>query len=313
MLYYMRDTFFEQIYKRMSTDKKIFFITADVGAPVIDKISSEFSDRFINVGISEQNMINVVAGLAMEGFEVYAYGIASFFLRCIDQIRNSLLLTNQMNKLNVNLLATGKGVSYETAGPAHHCMEDLPVLNIFPGMELFVPSDSVMAREMAIELAMSKGVKYFCFDGKKLENLYVDNYQFELSDGFIEHTKGTDICIISQGSILSLALEVANNFKKLGIDTGVLDLFASLKSVNYDKFAKIISQYKKLIVIEEGYRDKGLLINTVKELTYNISKNISVYSFGFDDQYVFEVGPRTMHYSNCGLSIENVVNTVSGK
>ena len=308
---YMRDTFFKEIYERMALKDNIVFLTADVGSPVIDSIKKDFSKRFINVGIAEQNMINVAGGLAMEGFEVYAYGIASFFLRCIDQIRNSLLLSNQMSKLNVNLLATGKGVSYETAGPAHHCLEDLPVLDVFPGVELFIPSDSLMSKAMASQLAVNPGVKYFCFEGKKTGNIYRDDYVFDFLDGYIEHTAGQDVCIISQSSVINLAVKTADFLNSKNINPGIIDVFTSLKSLNTEKLTKILAKYSKIVVLEEGYREKGLLNYTMKELLRESNLNTELFNFGCDDRYIFEVGPRDMHYDNCGLSVDNVFNAIS--
>ena len=310
-MYYMRDSFLEQVYKRMKEQENIFVLSADVGAPVLDLIRRDFSDRFINTGIAEQNMINVAAGLAMEGFEVYAYSIASFFLRCADQIRNSLLLSDQMKRMNVNLLATGKGISYETAGPAHFCMEDLPTFDIFPGIGIFVPSDSQMAGKMADEIALKEGVKYFGFEGKKTPHIYDEDYKFNLSDGFIERGKGENICIISQGSILSLALSLKEKLNSIDINPGVIDLFTSCKSIDLEKISKIISKYKKLVVLDEGYRERGFLVNVVKKIAARVSKEVEVYSFGFDDKYVFDVGPREWHYQNCGLTVENIISRLS--
>lgn len=306
---FMRDTFIEQVYKRMLTNEKIVFITADVGAPMIDSIKEDFPNRFINVGIAEQNMINVAAGLAMEGFEVYAYGITSFFLRCVDQIRNSLLLTNQMSKLNVNLLSTGKGVSYETAGPAHHCLEDLPVLDVLPGIELFVPSDPTMAKAMAAQIAIKPGVKYFSFEGKKTKEIYDADYNFDFADGFFEHNEGDDICIISQSSAFLLAIETAEKLRTKGVNPGLIDVFTSLRLINSEKLIKKIAGYKKIYIIEEGYREKGFLNSSMNELIRKSKLNIEVYNFGFDDQYIFEIGPREMHYKLCGLSVENITNS----
>ena len=92
---YMRDSFLESVYQQMSYNGKIFVLSADVGAPALDKIRKDYPSRFINTGIAEQNTINVATGLAMEGYQVYVYGIAAFFLRAADQIRNSLLLYHQ--------------------------------------------------------------------------------------------------------------------------------------------------------------------------------------------------------------------------
>ncbi|HQJ94664.1 MAG TPA: hypothetical protein PLT06_07500, partial [Syntrophorhabdaceae bacterium] len=101
----MRDVFIERIYERMLTDKNVFFLTADFGSPVLDKLRDDFKDRFINVGIAEQNLVNIAAGLATEGFCVYAYAIAPFLtMRAFEQIRNNLSLLSRAHKLNVNLI-----------------------------------------------------------------------------------------------------------------------------------------------------------------------------------------------------------------
>ena len=86
----MRDAFLERIYGAMRSDSSIFFLSADFGAPVLDRIRAEFPDRFLNVGIAEQNLINVAAGLSLEGFRVFTYAIAPFYLRAYEQIRINL-------------------------------------------------------------------------------------------------------------------------------------------------------------------------------------------------------------------------------
>src|SRR3990167_7331166 len=93
----MRDVFIEQIYNRMSVNDSLFFISADFGSPKLDKLRENFKDRFINVGIAEQNLINVSTGLALEGFTVYAYAIATFLtMRAYEQIRVNLALLGQL-------------------------------------------------------------------------------------------------------------------------------------------------------------------------------------------------------------------------
>ncbi|MBT3307671.1 MAG: transketolase, partial [Alphaproteobacteria bacterium] len=86
----MRDALISMVGDLMDTNENIFFLSADMGAPSLDRIRETFTDRFINVGIAEQNMINVAAGLAMEGFTVYTYAIAPFYLRTLEQIRINL-------------------------------------------------------------------------------------------------------------------------------------------------------------------------------------------------------------------------------
>ena len=106
----------------MKTDEIIFFVSADFGSPVLDDIRADFPDRFLNVGIAEQNLINVSAGLALEGFTVFAYAIAPFItMRCFEQLRVNLALLSEVRDMNVNLIGVGAGYSYVVSGPTHQC------------------------------------------------------------------------------------------------------------------------------------------------------------------------------------------------
>src|SRR4030042_6803698 len=90
----MRDALIEKVYQKMCNDDKIFFLSADFGAPSLDRLREDFKDRFINVGIAEQNLINISTGLALEGFTVYAYAIVPFLtMRAYEQIRGNLSLS----------------------------------------------------------------------------------------------------------------------------------------------------------------------------------------------------------------------------
>ena len=134
----MRDAFLESIYQAMSHNKNIYFLTADFGAPILDKIRNEYKNRFINVGVAEQNLINISSGLASEGYDVYAFAIAPFItMRCYEQIRINLALTSSLKKINVNLIGVGAGVSYDVSGPTHHCLEDLSIMSLLPNFTIF--------------------------------------------------------------------------------------------------------------------------------------------------------------------------------
>ena len=138
----MRDTFLESVYALMSKNKDIFFVTADFGSPVLDKIRSDCPDQFINVGIAEQNLINVSVGIALEGYKVFAYAIAPFItMRCYEQIRVNLALLSNIRKLNVNLIGVGAGYSYPVSGPTHQCYEDISIMRTMPNMQIFSPRD----------------------------------------------------------------------------------------------------------------------------------------------------------------------------
>ena len=134
----MRDAFLECIYQEMKSDNMIFFVSADFGSPVLDKIRNEFPERFTNVGIAEQNLINISAGLALEGFKVFAYAIAPFItMRCFEQIRVSLALLSEVRPMNVNLI----GVA-------------------LPNFQLLSPSDHITAASLFEGCVGSSGPKY---------------------------------------------------------------------------------------------------------------------------------------------------------
>ena len=101
----MRDAFLQAVLDRMEAEKDIFLLTADFGSPVLDGVQKEFPDRFVNVGISEQNLVNVATGLALEGFRVVAYAIAPFItMRCLEQVRINLAILSQVRPMNVTLV-----------------------------------------------------------------------------------------------------------------------------------------------------------------------------------------------------------------
>ena len=157
----MRDAFLERIYQEMKIDNLIFFVSADFGSPVLDKIRNDFPDRFVNVGVAEQNLINISAGLSIEGFKVFAYAIAPFItMRCYEQIRVSLALLSEVRPLNVNLIGVGAGYSYVVSGPTHQCYEDLTLMRALPNFQVMSPSDHVTASEMFNQCINMSGPKY---------------------------------------------------------------------------------------------------------------------------------------------------------
>src|SRR3990167_7173418 len=104
----MRDVFIDAVRQRMGENDRIFFLSADFGSPALDRLRSEFGDRFVNVGVAEQNMINVAYGLALEGYTVYAYAIAPFItMRDYEQTRLHLAISSQLRPVNVNLIGVG--------------------------------------------------------------------------------------------------------------------------------------------------------------------------------------------------------------
>lgn len=306
----MRDCFIEGLHNRMKKDKTIFFLCADLGSPKLDALREEFPDRFINVGIAEQNLINVATGLALEGFTVYAYAIAPFLvMRAYEQIRINLSLHAQLKTININFIGVGAGLSYDVSGPTHHCLEDLTIMRALPNIEVFSPSDWALAEKFIDYSINVRKPKYLRFDGKTLPKIYEAIARVKIEDGFCELKKGTPVCIVSTGIMTHKALKVCEMLSRQNINIGVLDLFL-LKPVNVDALYARLNKYKALLVIEEAFINKGGLDSLIWTVLNAKESSIKVKNMGFGDRYVFEIGSRDYLHKLNKLDEESIIKNV---
>jgi len=306
----MRDALIDAVYRKMYNDDRIFFLSADMGAPALDKLRQEFNDRFINVGIAEQNLINVSTGLALEGFVVYAYAIAGFLtMRAYEQIRTNLALFSQQRTINVNLIGVGTGVSYDMSGPSHHCLEDISIIRTLPHIILCSPADWVTAEKFVSFSIDTKRPKYIRLDGKPLPRIYKEDTDFDWEKGFCELVKGDDICIVSTGYMTHKALRIAEELEEHKKNVGVVDVFL-LKPMDEDAFFNILSRYRCVISIEEAFKNKGGLDCFVSGVLNRRKADIELRSFGFGDEYIFKCGKREVLYETGGICQEDIVNII---
>src|SRR5438477_11396238 len=135
----MRNAFVEALCDLAAADPRVMLLTADLGWSVLEPFAKRFPDRFLNVGVAEQNMLGVATGLAREGHVPFAYSIATFAsMRCYEQFRNGPVL----HRLPVRVVGIGGGFSYGHAGPTHHAVEDLTIARTQPGLTVIAPADA---------------------------------------------------------------------------------------------------------------------------------------------------------------------------
>ena len=302
----MREILISTIGDLMDRDGNIFFLSADMGAPSLDRIRETFEDRFINVGIAEQNMINVAAGLAMEGFTVYTYAIAPFYLRTLEQIRINLSLPSQLRDINVNMLALGAGFSYDVSGPTHHCLEDISIMRAMPNVVTVSPADWQTAQSLPGFAAGNPKPKYFRLDGKVLPTLYDSPEHVDFTRGFRQLRQGQRICIVATGVMTHQALKVA---KRFGDEVGVIDLFL-LDSAKDEALAETLASYSTIITWEEGFAKRGGLDSYISMLIAEKGLADRHLGFGMPDTFDFTPGDRySLHDSN-GFGEDRVTETV---
>ncbi len=305
----MRDIFIEGIYERMKVNKRIFFLSADFGSPYLDKLRKDFKDRFINVGIAEQNLINIATGLSLEGYIVYAYALAPFLtMRAYEQIRQNLSISSQVKPLNVNLIGVGVGVGYDVSGPSHHCLEDISIMRLLPNFAVFSPSDGKLVSDFIDYSIKIKTPKYLRFDSKSLPLIYDKVKDLNLEKGFYELAKGKKTCLVSTGYMTHTALKAA---KDVG-NVGVVDVFL-LKPLNERLLFGILKKYQYIITLEEGFAGSGGLDSLISKILCDYQSDIKLKRLGFKDKYIFNLGERDYLHKLNNLDEKSIIKIIKSK
>jgi transketolase len=194
----MRTAFVRSLLEIARFDERVWLLTADLGYSVLEPFSEEFPKRYVNVGVAEQNMTGIAAGLAHSGKIVFTYSIANFpTLRCLEQIRNDVCYHN----LSVKIVSVGGGYSYGPQGYTHHGVEDIGVMRTLPGITVVAPGDPVETAAAVAQLAARPGPAYLRLGKAGEPVVHQSTPAFELSRAIVVR-KGADFTVISTGGVL---------------------------------------------------------------------------------------------------------------
>lgn len=296
----MRDALLEQIYLSMATDDKVFFASADFGSPVLDKIRADYPRRFVNVGIAEQNLINISAGLALEGYKVFAYAIAPFItMRCFEQIRVSLALLSEIRPMNVNLIGVGAGYSYVVSGPTHQCYEDITLMRSMPNFQVLSPADHVTAAALLPNCLNTLGPKYLRLDAQVLPALYEDEAP-DVTRGFSVRRSGGKLGLVATGFMVHTAIQVIDQLAAEGIEAGLIDIF-DLARFSADDLAAALAPYDRIVSLEEGFAGRGGLDAMLYDFLGHRLPGKPLLNIGVDGKYRFDLGTRQELHELVGI------------
>ncbi|MBR1005501.1 hypothetical protein JQ610_01290 [Bradyrhizobium diazoefficiens] len=305
----MRDALLEQIHRAMASDPSIFFVTADFGSPVLDRIRADHANRFVNVGIAEQNLINISAGLALEGYKVFAYAIAPFItMRCFEQIRVSLALLSEVRPMNVNLIGVGAGYSYVVSGPTHQCYEDITLMRALPNFQVMSPADHITAGMLFDRCVRELGPKYLRLDAQVLPPIYAEAAP-KLADGFHVHRREGSICIVATGYMLHTAFAVAERLRGSGQTVGIIDLF-DLTRFSRDRLRDELSRYQTIVSMEEGFAGRGGLDALLYNFIGHNAIDVKLLNIGVEGGYRFELGTRAELHEQVGIGPDVVTRRI---
>ena len=262
-------------------NKKLMVLSADLGrSSGLARFKIEFPKQYISVGISEQNLVGVAAGLANEGFKVFVTSFAPFLsMRASEQIRMNL----GYMKHNVNLVALGSGLSMGFLGNSHFGLEDIAIMRTIPNLNVTCPADCSELGKVLDDYAFNnRGPSYIRLTGiPGSKNLYDKNYSYKFGKN-ITITKGNDILVLSHGSILGQIRASVEALKKKNINVELVNV-VSLKPID-DSIITLFKKYKKIITIEE-HTSVGGLSSIMSEKLLKNEINSKLFSISLPDKF----------------------------
>jgi transketolase len=299
-----RDAFFEGLYALAKKDKDIYLLTADFGAPSLDKFRKDLKKQFINVGICEQSMVNVSAGLALSGKKAYCYALMPFVtLRCYEQIKVDLCIMN----LPVTIIAVGAGYGYASAGPTHHALEDIAIMRALPNMTILSPSDAIMAHAFSGFSYKMKGPLYIRLERGKSSQIYRKRLP-DISKGFNLIKNGSDLLLLATGTMVERALEVSRELESRSIKAGVIDLYR-IKPVDRESLLAVFKKTKRLVTIEEQILNGGIG-SLISEILIDSGSKKLLKRIAIADDVCFAHGDRKYLQTRCGLDLVSATKVI---
>lgn len=299
----MRTAYLDTLYELASRDKRVYALISDNGAIVYDKYRRDFASQYLNLGISEANMLGMAAGMASCGKIPFAYTIGAFLAyRAFEFIRNDICLQKQ----NVKIVGTGAGEVYSALGPTHHSTEDLGGLRTLPHLTILCPASPLEVKKATQAAYEQEGPVYLRLGTNKEPEIYNNDYLFKIGKG-VTLKDGKDITLIGTGSILKDILDAVNKLQQEGITARVINMH-TLKPIDKELIMKAIEETKKIITIED-HSVIGGLGSAVAEIIAESGKGVAFKRIGLHD-FSKGYGSYTQVKELNGIGIGQIIDSV---
>lgn len=290
----MRNQFIENLVNKAKKNKKIFLIVGDLGFNVVEPFAETYPDRFLNVGIAEQNMMGIAAGIASEGMHVFVYSIANFpTFRCAEQIRNDV----DYHNLSVTIVSIGGGFSYGNLGYSHHAIQDYGLMRLMPNTLICSPGDILETSEILNYLLANPQPSYLRLDKSFDEK--IRSKPFKLSPGkWINlRNKNSKKTFLTTGNTLRLYKDIYKIERYSDYSIYSLPMWGQ----KYKKTqARMFNKFNQIITLEDHLLDAGFG-SWVREAAGN-NFNLKIDNIGLNNKYISEVGSQEYLNKKSGLS-----------
>lgn len=299
----MRSEFLSTLFDLASNDPKIILITADLGFSVFEEYESKYPLQYLNVGVSEQNMIGVAGGLALDGWKPFCYSIGNFpTLRCLEQIRNILCY----HSLNVTIVGMGAGFSYGSLGFSHHATEDLSILSAVPNLDLFVPTNSTNVSKLMREACVINKPSYL-----RLDKSYSDSIDVSFlgrNEYYLDKKEG-NIVIISIGGISEEAIHAQTILHEHSLSIS-LCILSSFNLECEKRLANDLSDFDHVYTLEENTINGGLGSYIALLLSTHLKKSPTFHSFAIKSGFTSFVGSQQFLRKSHHIDSQSIVEYV---
>lgn len=310
----MRDRFIQTFTELAGNDPDLMLLTADLGFGVLDDFAKRFPRQYLNVGVAEQNLTGVAAGLALSGKHVFTYSIANFpILRCLEQVRNDVCY----HDLAVTIVAIGGGLSYGPLGFSHHATEDLAITRALPNMTVVAPGDDEEAVAATVALARHRGPAYLRLDRAAPRDERLRETPFELGRMSVVWESGTDVLLLTTGAMLGTCVEAAEQLTNAGVGVTLVSCH-TLKPFDSETLAKQISRGFQVAVTVEEHSTIGGLGSAVSDSMSSPESyfRTPVVRFGLPDVLPSVVGSQNYlrrEFGLTGAQIASAAQSVIGQ
>ncbi len=302
----MRDAFVRTLTELAGEDERVCALTGDLGLDLFDDLAALAPGRFVNVGIAEQALVGVAAGLALAGKVPFAYSIIPFITsRPHDQIRVDVAMAGAP----VKLVGVGAGYAYGVMGPTHHAIEDMALMRSLPGMTVLTPADPREAAAATRAALRIDGPVYLRLGKNGEDDIVPSGIPYE--PGVARWIRrGDQATLASVGTALPVALEAATSLAGDGVRVGVLH-FGSLKPFDAEAVRAAAIAAPAIVTIEEHNRDGGFG-SAVAEAMAESGIPARLRRVGVPDRFCAEVGSREHLMATMGMDAGAAAAAVRG-
>ena len=249
----MRTAFTETLTELAANDPSVILMSGDLGFGVLNEFREQLGDQFINVGVAEQNLAGIAAGLALSGHKVVTYSIGNFpTLRCLEQLRNDVCY----HDADVMVVTVGGGMAYGALGPSHFATEDIGIMRMLPYMKVVAPGDAHEVRQLIPQL-VGNGPAYLRLGRDGEPEIHDQSTVVTLGQPSLVRD-GEDLCLLVTGGLLSEVLIAADRLcNKDGINARVVSVHTP-SPLTEDGLRSAIGECPMVITCEEHSRHGGL-------------------------------------------------------